>query len=40
MLSLDSFLVIRGLEVYEASLIFAVRISDFFFACDYLTNHN
>lgn len=38
MLSLDYFLLIRDIKFVEASLIFAVRISNFFFVHDYLIN--
>jgi hypothetical protein len=32
MLSLDDFLLIRDIEVFGASFIFTIRISNFFFA--------
>ena len=38
MVLLNYFLLVRGTEFCEASLIFAIRISNFFFVHTYLTN--
>jgi hypothetical protein len=40
MLLLNYFLLIRGFQFLGASLIFTVRISNFFFVQDYSTNCN
>jgi hypothetical protein len=39
-LSLDYFLLLMGTDVHGASLIFTIKIPNFFFAHDYLTNCN